>query len=158
MIFLAMVCGLFLIDFGIKEYVERKISLSRTEPVLGGRAVLRKHYNRGAMLNLWEHRPGLVKNISKAMVAVMGFYYGWLLPKKGETLKKTGMSFLLGGALGNTCDRVKRGYVIDYFNIVSKKKCISQIIFNVADLFIFAGSMLMLLSTLGKGQGRDGKR
>ena len=68
----------------------------------------------------------------------------WLLPKKGQLLEKTALTFAIGGALSNLYDRMVRGYVIDYFSIQWKK--LKKVVFNLGDLFIFAGAALLLIS------------
>ena len=59
--------------------------------------------------------------------------------------RKLGLTMVLGGALSNTYDRVFRGYVVDYFSFNVKWKKLSSVIFNIADLFIFIGSLMMSL-------------
>ena len=53
-----------------------------------------------------------------------------------------GLSFVLGGAVGNLIDRLRFGYVIDFLDVhVGKYHCPA---FNVADSFISIGIVLML--------------
>ena len=52
------------------------------------------------------------------------------------------------GAASNVLDRFKRGYVIDYFTINIKP--IKNIVFNLADIFIFIGSFITF-NTLSDG-------
>lgn len=48
---------------------------------------------------------------------------------------------IIGGALGNCIDRVRLGYVVDLFNF----KLIDFPIFNVADIFLTVGGVLLLV-------------
>ena len=43
-------------------------------------------------------------------------------------------------------DRLKRGYVVDYFSI--RCKYLEKVVFNLGDFFIFAGSALIAASDL----------
>lgn len=61
-----------------------------------------------------------------------------------------GYSLVIGGAIGNLCDRIVYGYVIDFldFNIFG----LNYPIFNLADTFIVIGVVILLI--FGKS-GRD---
>lgn len=50
------------------------------------------------------------------------------------------LMFIIGGAVGNLIDRIRLGYVIDYFDF----RLINFAIFNVADCFISIGTVLLL--------------
>jgi len=52
-----------------------------------------------------------------------------------------GLSLILGGAIGNLCDRIFRGYVVDYldFSVLGHH----WPAFNVADSMIFIGAVLV---------------
>jgi len=50
------------------------------------------------------------------------------------------LSLILGGAIGNLIDRIRLGYVIDFFSF-----SIFPPVFNVADSAIVAGAMLLSL-------------
>lgn len=58
--------------------------------------------------------------------------------------------FLFGGILGNLIDRIIRGYVVDYvsLNIIGYHFPI----FNLADLFITLGVILLVIKTLKEEQ------
>lgn len=68
--------------------------------------------------------------------------YGFLevFFKQGKQLFSLGMALILGGGASNLFDRVKRGYVVDYLGLPK----IKNIVFNLSDLFIFLGSILIL--------------
>ena len=52
-------------------------------------------------------------------------------------------SFILGGTVGNGLDRILRGYVIDFINII----IIQFPVFNIADMSINIGFILLIYST-----------
>lgn len=58
------------------------------------------------------------------------------------------VSFILSGALGNMIDRVRFGYIVDYINFKD------IVIFNLADVFILAGAVI-LLEELFRGMKND---
>ena len=51
---------------------------------------------------------------------------------------------LIGGALGNVVDRVLYGYVLDFLNM-SCCGINNPFVFNLADVFIFAGAIGLVL-------------
>lgn len=63
---------------------------------------------------------------------------------------------LIGGALGNVFDRVAYGYVLDFLN----NSCCgfhNPFSYNVADIFVFAGAIGLVLVTPDPGkQGKKG--
>jgi lipoprotein signal peptidase len=66
------------------------------------------------------------------------------------TFKKIAYSMILAGAIGNTYERVKQGYVTDFINI--PKGRIRTWFFNIADLCVAAGAALMILGELTEKQ------
>ncbi|WP_187428241.1 Lipoprotein signal peptidase [Roseobacter fucihabitans] len=54
-----------------------------------------------------------------------------------------GAGFLVGGALGNVLDRLVYGYVLDFLNM-SCCGINNPFVFNLADVFIFAGAIALV--------------
>jgi signal peptidase II len=59
---------------------------------------------------------------------------------------------IVGGAIGNVIDRFRLGYVVDFINLRY-----FPAVFNVADLFITIGGILVLVSLLRGEQPLDDK-
>lgn len=70
----------------------------------------------------------------------------YLSKNENNTLKNIMFGLLFGGILGNLIDRIIRGYVVDYIslNIFGY----SFPIFNLADVFITIGVILMIVYTI----------
>ena len=137
-LFLLLVCS----DMGAKQYIEDTFSPGEERKTIFGNIVLRKVYNKGFIMDTLEGHPALVKGASAAMGAGIAAYDGRLLMKKGRRIKKLGMTILSAGAFSNIYDRLVRGKVIDYIGTDSKKKKISKITVNLADLYILLGTLL----------------
>ncbi len=58
------------------------------------------------------------------------------------------LAFIAGGAIGNLIDRMRLNYVIDYFDF----RLINFAIFNVADVFIVMGTILLCFLVLFKNE------
>lgn len=79
------------------------------------------------------------------LLAVSGVvvYLGYL-PARGAAPSALGL--VLGGAVGNLIDRVRLGYVVDFLDIYWKR--FHWPAFNVADIAISAGVILLVLDML----------
>ncbi|MDO5573936.1 MAG: signal peptidase II [bacterium] len=159
MIYIGIALGILLTDLGIKYYIERHRSMQQEDYILKNRIILRKHHNKGITLNALDQHTKLVRNISVGMtviiaVAALISCFG-KYSRRTATWQKTGLAFVLGGALSNTYDRIFRHYVVDYFSFNVKWKRLRSIIFNIADLFIFIGSVLM---SIGRKSPADMKK
>ena len=74
-------------------------------------------------------------------VAVIFF----IIKKKPKSkLLLVSLGCMLGGAVGNVIDRIFRGFVVDFI----ETKFISFPVFNIADIAIVTGAILMILYVL----------
>jgi signal peptidase II len=97
--------------------------------------------NRGAFLGWLKDKPAylhIFTILSIAMILVIGIPY-WTSGKGKWT--GMGLALMLGGALGNYTDRIRRGYVVDYIAFAPKH----TVHFNLADFAIFEGVFLMFV-------------
>lgn len=148
MIYILIAITLAVVDLKIKDYIEKNKELGEEQKILKGKIIISKYYNKGIILNYFEDKKEMVKTISFFVLGLVLLLFTFMLPRKGNRLFKLGLSFVIGGAVSNVYDRMNRGYVVDYFSINCKKlKKLSNIIFNLGDIFIFIGSILMLLSS-----------
>lgn len=146
MLYILIVLTVVIGEHYIKNNIEKNRKLGDRQELLGGRIIIQKYYNEGAFLNFMEEKKEWVKTISFAFLGLLLLLFAFMLPKKGNKLFKIGLSLLLGGAISNVADRFRKGYVIDYFTINYKK--LKTVIFNLADMAIFLGSLLITLSSL----------
>jgi len=126
-------------DQGMKYFVEKHVKEGREQGFFRQRGILRKVHNRGMMMNYLEQHPLLVQLASVFALGILLIWQSLTLKKPGHVGKKLGTAFMTGGALSNTFDRVKRGYVVDYIAVKTKHKKFTDLTFNVGDFAIFAG-------------------
>ncbi|WP_050605067.1 signal peptidase II [Ruegeria sp. 6PALISEP08] len=69
----------------------------------------------------------------------------WLSRTATSNLMLLCAGLLIGGALGNVVDRVLYGFVLDFLNM-SCCGINNPFVFNLADVFIFAGAIGLVLS------------
>lgn len=140
---------LFVADGSIKLWVEKKETAGTVRSVLGGKLLLRKYHNTGAMLGAGAGNPKKVALISIIFTAFMTGVYVATLGFKGQRTLKAGLALLLGGAYSNTYDRLRRKYVVDYVSFGVKNK-LKNVIFNISDFGIILGAGLMVIGELLK--------
>jgi len=68
----------------------------------------------------------------------------WIKRGSFGTKEKISAGLLIGGALGNVLDRLIYGYVLDFLNN-SLPNWENPFVYNVADVFIFAGAFGLIL-------------
>lgn len=141
----AVVAGVFLGDLWIKDGIERNGTEGETKEWFGGKVLIRKHHNRGAVLNAGESRRALVAAVSVAMTAVVAVLFVGSLGHKGNGVLRAGLALLLGGAFSNTYDRLKRKYVVDYLSFGVRWKRLRGVVFNISDFCIIIGALTAAL-------------
>ena len=83
---------------------------------------------------------------------LLGIYIFWKIPKNRYYSPILGVLFLMeSGAAGNFIDRVCRGYVIDFIYV----SLIDFPIFNLADIYVVSGSILLVLLICLKYKDED---
>lgn len=150
--FINLIVGIFMGEKYLKERMERQLLPGEELEVWGGRLLLRRHHNRGAMLGLGKERGTAVTILSLLLTGFAALVFVLSLSIYGSNLLRAGLSLLLGGAFSNTYDRLKQQYVMDYASLNVKWKPLRRLVFNVSDFCILLGVMLSVLGV--KHQGR----
>jgi signal peptidase II len=96
--------------------------------------------NPGAAFGILQHQTGLFIAIAILVVLAVVYYYPRL--PAGCRWLRIGLGLQLGGALGNLLDRMRFGYVIDFFDFRIWP------VFNIADMAIVIGVGLLLWEIL----------
>ena len=134
--FLAVFLGVLGLDRVVKYWVQQSLPLNHSVPVI--EPVLYWTYikNKGAAFGFFQGMNGFlmacaVLGIGGALVYIMSHR-----PRPGIV---TALAMITGGAAGNLIDRFLFGGVIDYIDIRIWP------IFNLADIAIVAGSLLIIV-------------
>ena len=143
-VFLLAVSGLVIVaDQLSKAYVVAHLGLYDSWMPLHSIASLFRFThvrNTGAAFGLFPE-GGAVFLIVAVIVSSFIVYYYHQIPK-GAWLARLALGLQLGGALGNVVDRVRLGYVVDFFHVEFWP------VFNVADSCIVIGVVLLALEVL----------
>lgn len=89
--------------------------------------------------------------LSLVSVAVLAFvlFMWWRRRHDPTRALHIGFALVVAGAVGNVVDRVMRGYVVDFIHVHYWP------IFNVADMAIVAGTILLALVAQSRTSSRD---
>lgn len=141
---------IFLSDNYIKGKADEGKELSFFKSKAGKILEQRNFRNKGACMGFLEKYPNVLKAVTVVMMILLVTWYALVLGKNGRTALKAGLALLTGGAAGNLYDRLKRGYVVDWFGFKIPLKKIRRICFNLSDMALFAGVLLVAADALAK--------
>jgi signal peptidase II len=148
--YLLLLLAIFVIVFDqITKYIVRsKLNLYEIKPVIDGFWNWVLVYNKGAAFSLLANQEGSWVKILFGIVAflVSVFIVSYLLNKTYSLLSGIGLSFILGGALGNLVDRIIHGKVTDFIDWYYHNHHWPA--FNIADSFISVGVALLIIEGL----------
>ncbi|NLM13703.1 MAG: signal peptidase II [Epulopiscium sp.] len=139
MIFLILFIVIIILDQWTKHLAEKNLKHGESKPILGNTVTLTLHKNKGAALNLLENHPKFIRIVTVPAILFLIIYLLKMIKNKGFVLTKIAIAFIAGGGAGNLIDRIKKGYVVDFFHF-NFKKCP---IFNLSDIFIILGTILL---------------
>lgn len=138
--------SLFGCDHATKIAAEASLSNGRAIGVVSGVLELRYAPNPDTAFSLLrtfgiDRAPNVLLAASAlALVAVVAM---WIASRKrASRAQHVGFALVLAGALGNVVDRAMRGYVVDFIHLTRWP------IFNVADIAVVAGAILLALCAL----------
>ncbi|GFI61489.1 lipoprotein signal peptidase [Clostridiales bacterium] len=100
--------------------------------------------NRGAAFGILDGNILLLLAISIAICAVIIFAMVKMPKTKEYKWLKLDLLLILTGAVGNILDRIIRGYVVDFFEFTF----IQWPVFNMADIYVVVGTVIMALLVL----------
>ncbi len=159
--YIMTVMSLWAADGFIKYRIEKGGSVGE-RPLAGGKIIVKRYHNKGAMLNIGDRYQPYIALLSLVFSAFVTGIFAATIGRRGKGLLKTGLALMLGGAYSNTYDRLRRKYVVDYFSIclIKPEKCRNRllgrindrfrgIVFNLGDLGIIIGAMLLVISESG---------
>lgn len=134
--------GIFGLDTWLKQRMDKTMALGDEKSVLKDRIILRKYYNKGAALDVLDRRPGVVRAVSAGIFSLL-CVFGLFFAKKERGGFRLGLAMAAGGGASNLWDRWTKGHVVDYFSFQCRFPRIRRIVFNLSDMFIFLGTLLM---------------
>ena len=136
-------------DQWTKSLVLAHMAENESAVVLPG--VLRWTYieNSGAAFGILQNHRWIFLVFSVVMIALIFAYIAWKYWVRKfpvQWLELISLAAIAGGGVGNMIDRVARGSVVDFVDVI----CFPfwHYIFNVADIFVTCGCFLLILALI----------
>ncbi len=145
----AVVGGLVGCDHVTKNHAEESLSAGGATPLVGDVLELRYAQNRGFAFNVERLLPGVPPNtmvVTVRLVMTVLMLAAWWVYRREGWLLHGAFALTLSGAVGNLIDGVGRGYVVDFLYLRGWP------VFNLADVYIVVGSVLLMLTVYRSGR------
>ena len=129
-----------------KTVVRQKIDYNENISLLKNHVTLTKVENTGAFLSAGDNLPESVRFILLSLLPILVLAYGLYYLFTQHNLPRVlqlGISFLIGGGIGNIYDRIKFGSVTDFLHI--DFVLFRTGIFNFADVSIMIGIGILVV-------------
>ncbi len=114
---------------------------------LGGKVTITRWFNQGAMLGAFKDHLICLKLMMCTGIALLSYL---LFLGDHAVLTDLGLSMALGGAAGNTYERMRYGKVTDFIRFNTGSEQFQRINFNIGDFAVFAGIVLMCIGEILK--------
>ncbi len=152
--YMLMVFGILLAVFTdqlTKCLVVRSMEVGDSIPLI--KDVFEIHYiqNSGMAWGMFSGRTSILAILSVIMVLALLYVYHNIIDGRYYRPLRVLIIFIIGGAVGNLIDRFMLGYVVDFLYF----KLINFPVFNVADIYVTMGVILLVLLMLIKYKGKD---
>lgn len=125
-----------------KAWIQRTLAFEQSRDIFGKSFLLTLTHNTGGAWGLLPHGNPLF--IGFALAAAVALLFAYHRVARPDSLIAGAFALALGGAFGNLADRLRFGYVVDFFDA----RFIHWPIFNVADSAITLSIVLLLLHVL----------
>ena len=140
-----MICILIILLCPIIDQFTKVLAINHlkdisTMPIINNVFHLTYMENTGAAFSMLNQNTKFLTIITIIFILILLFFLYKEVKGNNNIFMKIGVSFIIGGALGNLIDRVMRSYVVDFFDL----RIIHFAIFNVADLFVTIGAIFVL--------------
>jgi signal peptidase II len=137
--FYSIVVLVFLCDQASKALIKQAMTFGEYRQIFGASFMLTLTKNPGGAWGILPSENYVF--VAFAVVAIVALLYAYHKIARNDLLVGSAFALALGGAVGNLLDRLRYGYVVDFFDV----RIIKWPIFNVADSAISLGIVLLLV-------------
>ena len=138
MIYILIILGLIGLDQISKFLAVKYLVNIGSIPIIKDIFHLTYVENRGAAFGMFQNNQMIFVVVALA-ACIFGLYY--LYKKQLNLLGKSAIILIIAGAIGNLIDRVRLGFVVDYFDF----RIVWNYVFYVADVFVVIGTILLCI-------------
>jgi signal peptidase II len=142
--------AIFALDQAAKAWMLANVAMGQSItpiPMLQGYLAFTLSANTGAAFSLLPQLGDVFLLIALAMIIGILIFYRRI--PAGHTLERIALGLLLGGVCGNALDRLRFGYVVDFFH-VTLPSVISNVS-NFADHAIVVGIVVLFIIQWRRG-------
>jgi signal peptidase II len=134
-----------------KLWIAANIERGGVIEVIPGFGRLRYTQNSGAAFGLFQDATGILSILS--LLIIIGILVVFVRVGQPGRFGALAAGLVLGGAMGNLIDRVRLGYVVDFFEVYGPRvefnsRVYTFPVFNVADSAITVGVIIILVGLL----------
>ncbi|MBR6500366.1 MAG: signal peptidase II [Firmicutes bacterium] len=131
------------LDWLTKYWIQTSMALNDTIPVIDGIFHITYIHNYGAAFSILQGKQSFLLIVTGiAMIAILAYMVIGQIRKKAAPMELWSLALILAGGIGNFIDRVRFGYVVDFFDFRIWP------IFNVADIAVCCGCGLLVFYVL----------
>ena len=141
---------IFAVDQATKWLIVKKMELGQSISVIDQVFYITSHRNRGAAFGILQDQRYFFIIITIIVVGAVIYY---LQKHAHDTLLKTALALVLGGAVGNFIDRLLHGEVVDFLDV--KIGSYDFPIFNVADSALVIGVGLIFIQSFMESKKKE---
>lgn len=105
--------------------------------------------NRGAAFGIFQGKTFLLSLVT--LIVLIGMVYYLIKYKPSSKFTRISLALIISGALGNLYDRIIYKYVVDFI-LVHYKDIYYFPTFNVADMLVVVGTVVLAISILREGK------
>lgn len=136
--------GLFAVDRVTKAFMLTNLKPVGSKTVIEGFLDFTFVENRGAAFGILQGKIWLFAVLTIVIGIAIVYFVRKLIIKSKYPGVVFSLMLILSGAIGNLYDRIKFGYVVDFFELTF----IDYPVFNVADIFVVCGTVIFVLFLL----------
>lgn len=140
-----LISGVTAVFLVVLDHITKYIALTQLKPI-GSKTVISGFFdftyveNRGAAFGMLSGQRWFFVLLTIVVSAVIVYAFIKMPKNKEYVWLRTALILVLSGAVGNMIDRIIRGYVVDFLEIT----LIRWPVFNLADIYVVAGTALLL--------------
>lgn len=147
---------LAIVDQITKQIADNELARRAAVPIIEGFFLLRYSRNRGAFFSLGEDLPDDYRRavfVIATLIAIGVMLHLYRRADESQRRLRWALLLLVSGAVGNLIDRVLYGEVIDFLHL-HYKDVVHWATFNLADVYICVGLVLLILDMVRSGKAQ----
>lgn len=152
MVYIFLIAAVVAVDQALKYAVVHNLGMLNSISVIDNFFYIHCIPNDGIAMGMMSGRqPVIIALTSLIMVGLCVFII--VCRKRLHPFLLSCVALIVGGGIGNIIDRVRLGYVVDFFEFR-----VWSYIFNFADICVVAGCFAVLFYVLFEGKFKGGKK